>query len=84
MYHTWQLHEAKNKLNEIIAATIKNGPQTITDNEIETVILISYAEYSKLLTQQQKLSSFFRESPLVDADINLARDKSKLINEMVL
>jgi len=76
MTRVWQLQEAKNKFSEVVDEAIKHGPQVITKRGIETVIVLSYAEYRKIILNQQKLSDFFRESPLAEADLDLSRDPS--------
>ena len=70
----WQIQDAKNKLSEVIARALKQGPQLITKHGEKTVVVISYAEYESLRKSQGKLSEFFRASPLTDVD--LRRDKS--------
>lgn len=76
MLRSWQLQEAKNKFSEVVDEAIKHGPQVITKRGVETAIVLSYADYRKLQLAQQPLSVFFRESPLVDADLDLTRDAS--------
>ena len=71
---TWQIQDAKNKLSEVIARALKQGPQLITKHGEKTVVVISYAEYENLRKSQGKLSEFFSASPL--AGIKLTRDKS--------
>lgn len=70
----WQIQDAKNKLSEVIARALKQGPQLITKHGEKTVVVIAYTEYEKLRKSQGKLSEFFRASPL--AGIDLSRDKS--------
>lgn len=76
MSKIWQLQEAKNKFSEVVEEAIKHGPQVVTKRGIETVIVISYEEYQKLIMNQQKLSEFFQTSPLTDVadEIDLTRD----------
>jgi prevent-host-death family protein len=76
MSRTWQLQEAKNKFSEVVEEAIKHGPQVVTKRGVETVIVISYEEYQKLLLSQHKLSEFFRTSPLVhvEEELDLSRD----------
>ncbi len=74
MNGVWQLQDAKNKLSEVISRALTQGPQLITKHGEKTVVVVSYTEYEKLLKSQDKLSEFFRASPL--AGIDLARDKS--------
>lgn len=74
MNDIWQIQDAKNKLSEVIARALKQGPQLITRHGEKTVVVVSYAEYEKLRKSQGKLSEFFKASPL--AGIDLTRDKS--------
>ncbi len=76
MARVWQLQEAKNKFSEVVDEAVNHGPQLITKRGVETAIVLSYADYRKLLLQQQKLSDFFRESPLVGLNLDLQRDTS--------
>jgi antitoxin Phd len=78
MARVWQIQEAKNKLSEVLNEAIKHGPQIITKRGVETVIVLSYAEYRKVMLNKKKLSDFFRESPLAEVDLDLRRDKSGL------
>ena len=78
MARVWQLQEAKNKFSEVVDEAIKQGPQIITKRGVETVIVLSYAEYRKVMLNQKRLSDFFRESPLAEVDLDLKRDRSGL------
>ena len=84
MARVWQLQEAKNKFSEVVEEALKHGPQVITKRGVETVIVLSYAQYRTLALSQKKLSDFFRESPLVDADLDLKRDTSGLRADIVI
>jgi len=78
MARVWQIQEAKNKFSEVVDEAIKHGPQIITKRGVETVIVLSYAEYRKVMLNQKRLSDFFRESPLAKLDLDLRRDKGGL------
>jgi prevent-host-death family protein len=84
MAHTWQLQEAKNKFSEVVEAALTEGPQVITRRGAETAIVLSYTDYRKLLLTQKKLSDFFRDSPLVGVELDLARDRSRVRNDLAL
>jgi prevent-host-death family protein len=74
MNGVWQMQDAKNKLSEVIARALRQGPQLITRHGEKTVVVVAYAEFEKLRKSQGKLSEFFRASPL--AGVDLSRDKS--------
>lgn len=76
MMYTWQLQEAKNRFSEVVSKAIKSGPQLITRRGTEVAIVLSYAEYRRLVSSQRKLSTFLRESPLVQVSLDLRRDPS--------
>ena len=83
MLHTWQLQEAKNKFSELVEKALSDGPQVITKRGVETAIVLSYSEYRKIVAGQNKLSQFFRESPLVGVDLDLTRDTSPIRDVML-
>jgi prevent-host-death family protein len=76
MMYTWQLQEAKNRFSEVVSKAIKSGPQLITRRGAEVAIVLSYAEYRRLVSSQRKLSTFLRESPLTQVSLDLRRDPS--------
>ncbi len=84
MTRVWQLQEAKNKFSEVVEEALTDGPQVITRRGVEAVIVLSYAEYRKLMLSQQKLSTFFRESPLGDEHLDVQRDTSGLREDIPL
>lgn len=76
----WQLQTAKNKFSQVVAEALQVGPQVITRHGVEVAVLLSYQDYKQLVgaskQAQRKLSQFFRESPLAEADLDLHRDQS--------
>jgi prevent-host-death family protein len=84
MTHTWQLQEAKNKLSRVVENALNDGPQIITKRGVEVAIVLSYAEYQKMLASRQRLSDFFRESPLAGIDVDLTRDTSDARDDIQL
>jgi prevent-host-death family protein len=76
MFQTWQLQEAKNKFSRVVENAVNSGPQIITKRGVEVAIVISYAEYQRITVSRGNLSDFFRGSPLVGIDLDLARDRS--------
>lgn len=84
MTRTWQLQEAKNKLSQVVDEAVKQGPQIITRHGVEVAIVIAYDQFQKLTAAEQKLSDFFRNSPLVEEELDLMRGKSNIREEMTL
>ena len=73
---TWQLQEAKSKFSEVVNKALEEGPQTVTRHGEEIVVIVSKAEYIRLKKSQTRLVEFFRQSPLVGIELDLARDQS--------
>jgi antitoxin Phd len=72
----WQLQDAKSELNALVENALTVGPQLITRRGVDTVVVISYVEYQQMRFGQQKLSEFFRQSPFVEVELDIERDKS--------
>jgi prevent-host-death family protein len=84
MTHTWQLQEAKNRFSRVVENALSHGPQIITRRGVEIAIVLSYAEYQRMLASRQRLSDFFRESPLAGVDLDLTRDTSDARDDISL
>jgi prevent-host-death family protein len=75
--NNWQFHEAQAQLEEVIECAKTIGPQTISANGQEKVVVITNAMYEKLMSKQQTLVDFMQSSPMhTIEDIHLERDKS--------
>jgi antitoxin Phd len=74
----WQLQTAKAKFSEVFRLARSEGPQRITRQGKEGVVMISDEQYDRLMVtsrQPKSIVRFFRESPLVGVDLDLERDK---------
>ncbi len=74
----WQLQTAKAKFSEVFRLARTEGPQRITRQGKEGVVMISDEQYDRLLIrsrQPKSIVQFFRESPLVGVNLDLERDK---------
>lgn len=69
----WQLQVAKNRLSEVVRTAQSKGPQIITQNGIETAVLISARDYRKLKGPKGDLIEFFGKSPLKGVNLNVSR-----------
>lgn len=76
--HTWQIQTAKAKFSEVFRRARTEGPQRITRQGKEGVVMISDEQYDRLMVKSQQPKSivqFFRQSPLVGVKLDLERDK---------
>jgi antitoxin Phd len=74
----WQLQTAKARFSELFRLARIQGPQRITRQGKEGVVMISDEQYSQLVGkshQPKNLVQFFRESPLVGVELDLERAK---------
>ncbi|MBP7963313.1 MAG: type II toxin-antitoxin system Phd/YefM family antitoxin [Caldilineaceae bacterium] len=84
MIQSWQLQDAKNKFSKVIDDAVQVGPQLITRRGAEVAIVLSYAEYQRMVAAKSPLSIFFQNSPLADGELDLSRDHSGLRAEFDL
>src|SRR5260221_9824286 len=76
--HAWQVQSAKARFSEVFRLARTEGPQRITRQGKEGVVMISDEQYDRLLIksrQPKSIVQFFRESPLVGVDLDLERDR---------
>ena len=74
----WQLQNAKARFSELFRRTRDEGPQRITRQGREAVIMLSEEQYERLVGkshQPKSLVQFFRDSPLVGMDLDFTRDR---------
>jgi antitoxin Phd len=73
---TWQLHAAKARFSEVFRRAREEGPQLVTRQGKEGVVILSVGEFDQLVDRVKKPKSlvrFFAESPLAGLDLNLER-----------
>jgi antitoxin Phd len=72
----WQLQTAKAQFSEVFRRARSEGPQYITRQGKDAVVILPAEEF-ELLTQRSRqprsLVKFFADSPLVGSGINLKR-----------
>jgi antitoxin Phd len=74
----WQLQSAKARFSEVFRLAWTEGPQRITRQGKEAVVMISDQEYERLKAKPRRPKSlvrFFHECPLVGVELDLTRDK---------
>jgi antitoxin Phd len=72
----WQLQTAKAQFSEVFRRARSEGPQYVTRQGKEAVVIVPAEEFERLTARTQQprsLVKFFAESPLADAGLNLDR-----------
>jgi len=76
----WQVQTAKARFSELFRRARTEGPQIITRQGTEAVVMISHEHYDQLVGKphpHRSLVQFFRESPLVGVNLDLEREKDE-------
>jgi antitoxin Phd len=77
---SWQIQTAKARFSELFRRARTEGPQRITRQGKEGVVMIADEQYQQLVGkshQPKSLVQFFRESPLAGVELNLEREKDE-------
>src|SRR5579864_5395271 len=72
----WQLQTAKAQFSEVFRRARTEGPQYVTRQGKEAVVIVPAEEFERLTArtrQPRSLVKFFAESPLAEAGLNLNR-----------
>ena len=73
--HTWTVAEAKAKFSELIERARASGPQTITRNGHNAVVVVSVEEWERKSRRKGNLAEFFAASPLRGSGLVIRRSK---------
>lgn len=74
--HTvWSLQDAKARFSEVIRATAKR-PQFVSVRGKEEAVILSKAEYNRLLEKKKNFIEFINQSPFKGVNLNIERDQS--------
>ena len=74
----WQLQTAKAQFSEVFRRARSEGPQLVTKQEKEAVVILPAEEFERLSArsrQPRSLVQFFAESPLAKFKIDLKRKR---------
>jgi len=74
----WQLQTAKARFSELFRRTLTEGPQYVTRQGKDAVVVLRAEEFECLRArsrQRGNLVQFFAESPLAGAGIDLERSR---------
>lgn len=72
----WQLQTAKARFSEVFRKARAEGPQWVTRQGKDAVVIVAAEEFQRLRVQSKQPASlveFFAKSPLAGADLHLDR-----------
>lgn len=72
--HIWPLHEAKNRLSEVVERSLKEGPQIVTRRGKEAVVILSIKAYRRLSGEVPGLMDCLLHAPRGEA-LSMGRSK---------
>ena len=75
----WQVQSAKARFSEVFRRARSEGPQRITRQGKEGVVMVAEEQYDRLVgksRQPKNIVDFFRQSPLMGLKLKLKRDRS--------
>jgi prevent-host-death family protein len=79
---SWQVQEARARLSSLIDEALAGRPQRISRRGKPIAVIISAADYDRLMAPRESLVEFFRNSPLAEAmaegEIELERDRDAI------
>jgi prevent-host-death family protein len=74
---TWAVAEAKARFSEMIDRALADGPQIITRNGKEAVVVVSAEEWQRKTKRTGNLAEFFAASPLRGSGLQIKRTKDR-------
>jgi len=84
MPHTWQLQDAKAKFSQVVKLAGSEGPQVVTYRGVETAIVLSMADYHRLVADRPSLVDYLLAGPkLDDAVVALLNERSQDIGREI-
>ena len=66
----WALQDAKNRLSEVVDAALRGHPQIVTRRGVETAVIISHDEYTRITISRSdrrpSIAQYLLGGPTVD------------------
>jgi antitoxin Phd len=75
---SWQLQDAKAQFSELFRRVQSEGPQFVTRQGKDTVVVLAAEEFERLIARARQpgdLVRFFAESPLTEVQLDLERPR---------
>lgn len=76
MPQSWPVSNAQSQFDEVIAHAERGEAQIITTYGVPAVVVLSYAEYQRLIARASRLSVFMQTFPHGGTEIECVREQS--------
>jgi prevent-host-death family protein len=81
---SWPVAKAKAKFSALIDRALEDGPQTITRNGRDAVIVVAAEQWTRKTKREGTLADFFMNSPLRGSKLRIPSRKSVKFREIEL
>jgi len=72
----WSLQDAKARFSEVVRQSLETGPQLVTKNGEDAVIIISVRDFNRATRpKSESVARVLARSPLAQAELELARPR---------
>jgi prevent-host-death family protein len=78
----WQLQDAKRKFSQLVNHAIKDGPQIVTRQGQEVVVILSMDDYQRMIQPKPSLLALLLDSPLVGSGLEINHDQNDFGREV--
>lgn len=72
---TWQIKDARANFSTLVDKALSDGPQIVTRNGKEAVVVVSIEEWTRRERRHDDLVDFFANSPLREEGIEIERQR---------
>jgi antitoxin Phd len=76
----WQLQEAKQQFSQVVELARTNGPQLVTRNGKEAVVVLDADEYRRLTSHGGDFKKFLFEGPRFELEIERSKELPREID----
>jgi antitoxin Phd len=75
----WQIQEAKARLSEMVARTLKEGPQTVTRHGKPVAVLVPVDQYRRLRGKGKTMKEMLAAAPPLGIGIRRSRATARIV-----
>ena len=75
----WPLQHAKARFSELVTHCLENGPQMVTRNGHEVVVLIPVEDYKRTIVPKKSLKEFLLSAPRTELVIHRSKDTGRKV-----